>query len=141
MLWDPYTKKDIEKLERIQRKAVRFIFGKYRRLDSPSLLMQQHKIPTLAIRRKINRLLLLHKFLSSKVPFKLPDCIQKATTRRTRHTTQYTLAPIFAKTNSYQNSFFPKTVNEWNKLPPSIFESNNFLSELESLFFSQVKAP
>lgn len=66
-LWDPHTMKDTKELERVQRKAVRFIYGKYARKDSPSSIMLQNRIQRLEIRRKINRLVLLHNTLSGKI--------------------------------------------------------------------------
>lgn len=107
-LWDPHVKKDILKLERVQRKAVRFIFGKHKRTDSPSSIMKNNNIATLKTRRKISRLLLLHKFLSGKIALNETNLIQPALTRKTRHTAEHALTPIFAKTNSYKYSFFPE---------------------------------
>ena len=33
-----------------------------------------------------------------------------------------------AQTNYYQNSFYPQTIREWNKLPTHIIESTNLQS-------------
>lgn len=133
-LWDPHVKKDILKLERVQRKAVRFIFGKYKRTDSPTSIIKNNKIDPLETRRKINRLLLLHKFLSGKIALNETNVIQPVMTRKTRHTADHALSPIFAKTNSYKYSFFPRTVSEWNDLPPNVVNANNFSQELERYF-------
>lgn len=133
-VWDPHVKKDLLKLERVQRKAVRFIFGKYKRTDSPSLIMKKNNINTLETRRKINRLLLLHKFLSGKIALNEANLVQPATTRKTRHTAEHALTPIFAKTNSYKYSFFPRTVSDWNDLPANVVNANNFSEELERFF-------
>lgn len=35
VVWDPFTKLNIDKLERVQRKAVRFIYSKFKITDSP----------------------------------------------------------------------------------------------------------
>lgn len=61
IVWDPYTKTNINALEMIQRRAVRFIFSKYRITDSPTSLMKQHNIQTLQLRRKIHRLKFLYQ--------------------------------------------------------------------------------
>ena len=40
-----------------------------------------------------------------------------------------------AQSNTYQTSFYPRTIREWNKLPTHIIECNNlqsFLSQLQS---------
>ena len=39
--WDPYTKKNIDELEKIQRGAVRFVTGVYSRYQSVSKLIKE----------------------------------------------------------------------------------------------------
>lgn len=131
IIWDPHTKKDILQLERINRKAVRFIFGKYRRIDSPSNLMQLNGICTLEARRKFSRLSFLYNCMAGNIKIDLPDCIKPVATRRTRHGHEFSLTPIFARTNSFKFSYFSKTVEDWNSLPSDIFGSNNFIADLE----------
>lgn len=133
-VWDPYTKKDIMQLEKVNRKAVRFIFHKYRREDSPSQLMHLHNIQTLESRRKRTRLAFLHSSLSGKNKLKLPECVKPPLVKRTRNVHVHSLAPIFAKTNTFKYSFFPRTVQDWNSLPPSVFSSQDFTGALERLF-------
>lgn len=134
IVWDPHNKKDILQLERVQRKAVRFIFSKYKRHDSPSLLMRQHSIGTLESRRKISRLAFLHNCVSGTLRLNMPDCVKPHCTRKTRHTHPHSLAPIFARTNTYKHSFFPRTTSEWNSLPSHTFAACDFVKELERQF-------
>lgn len=131
IIWDPHTKKDIMNLERINRKAVRFIFGKYRRFDSPTTLMQLNDISTLEARRKFSRLSFLYNCLCGIVKIDLPDCVKPLSVRRTRHGHEHALTPIFARSNAFKYSFFPRTVDDWNCLPCDIFHSNKFLGDLE----------
>lgn len=131
-VWDPHFKKDVMQLERVQRKAIRFIFGKYRRHDSPSLLMQKYNVLTLETRRKVSRLGFLHNCLVGKTKLLLPNCIKPLTSRKTRHNHEYSLSPIFARTDTHKYTFFPRTVSEWNSLPREVFESADFMKELES---------
>lgn len=65
-MWDPFTDKDISKLEMVQRRAVRFIFDKFKRHDSQSFLMQANDIPTLQKQRKIARLNFLRPLRTNK---------------------------------------------------------------------------
>lgn len=134
-VWDPHYKKDVMQLGRVRRKAIRFIFGRYKRHDSPSLLLQKYNVPTLEARRKISRLGFLYNCCVGKTKLPnciLPDCIKHLTTRTTRHNHEYSLSPIFARTNVHKYTFFPRTVSEWNSLPRMIFESTDFMKELES---------
>lgn len=104
-VWDPHYKKNVMQLERVQRKAIRFIFGRYKRHDLPSLLMQKYHVPTLEARRKIS-LGFLHNCLAGKTKLILPNCIKPLTTRTTRHSHEYSLSPIFARTDAHKY-FFP----------------------------------
>lgn len=56
VVWDPFTKCNIRKLEAVQRKAVRFAYSKFKITDSPTELMTANYIETLELRRKRNRL-------------------------------------------------------------------------------------
>lgn len=132
VVWDPHTKKDTMNLERVQRKAVRFIFGKYKRQDSPTLLMLRNKISSLERRRKVCRLQFLHSIISGKFGLKLPRYVTFLQARKTRHRHNLSITPIFSKTNSHMNSFFVRTINEWNSLPLEVLQSRNFLQELEN---------
>lgn len=134
VVWDPHTKKDIMNLERVQRKAVRFIFGKYKREHSPSLLMLTNKISSLEHRRKLSRLQFLHNIIKGETGLQLPRFLVPLKTRLTRHRHNFSLTPLFAKTKSHMNSFFPRTITEWNSLPIHVIQSRNFTKELEKHF-------
>ena len=58
VIWDPYLQKDIDKLEKVQRQAARFISGDYTSRDHgcvTQMLTDLH-LPPLQDRRKANRL-------------------------------------------------------------------------------------
>lgn len=128
-IWDPHTIKD-NQLEMIQRKDTRFIFNKYKRSDSPSEIMKKNKIFSLHSRRKFHRIKFLHN-ITTGYP-KLTDLyLRPVTTRQTRHTRAHFLQPIFARTKAFQNSYFPRTIQDWNMLPESVIMSPNFVQSLE----------
>lgn len=131
MIWDPHLKKDIYMLELVQRKAVRFIFNKYGRYDSPSKLMTDNGIQTLAVRRRLARLLFLNNIATSKVKITPSTMIKPLSTRRTRHMHAHSFQPIFAKTNQFKHSFFPRTISEWNALPEAVIQAKNFSQALQ----------
>lgn len=117
VIWDPHTKTNIECLERIQRRAVRFIYGMYGPTDSVSAQMERHGIPTLESRRKSFRLKLLYQLVNRKLLFDHSPYISRLETRRGRHSHSLALTPYFSKTNLFKFSFFPRTICEWNNLP------------------------
>lgn len=133
IVWDPFTQKDIRKLEMVQRRAVRFIYGKYRRLDSPSQLMQANGIQTLQARRKLARLKFLFHLQQGQTRIDPLQYISPLASRATRHRHQFSLTPIFARTNMFKFSFFPRTISDWNGLPLELFIDTNFVEGLERL--------
>ena len=137
VVWDPYLEKDITLLESVQRKAARFITGDYRSRDPGSItnMLLELDLPTLQSRRKNNRLTFLFKISKGLVPaiprdkyltpirtkrkiraktFK--DCVSVNLVERHQNLNEnsYELPP--AKSKLHRNSYFPKTIAEWNQL-------------------------
>ena len=58
IVWDPYTTSDINKLERIQRRAARFITGDYKTREEGSVtkMLNDLKLENLQLRRASLRL-------------------------------------------------------------------------------------
>lgn len=133
IVWDPFTQKDIKKLETVQRRAVRFIYGKFSRLDSPSQLMLANGIQTLQVRRKIARLKFLFSLHQRQLRLNPSHYISPLSSRLTRHRHQFSLTPIFARTNMFKYSFFPRTINDWNALPLDFFIDTNFSERVQCL--------
>ena len=69
-VWDPYYEKDIQALERTQRKAARFITGDYHSRESGCMtrMLKELELSTLQQRRKEDRLCLLYKISRGLVP-------------------------------------------------------------------------
>ena len=77
-VWDPYYQQDIEKLERVQRQAARFISKDYRTREPGCVnrMLQDLNLPLLAERRRQARLGLIYKITGGLIlpyPPKLPD--------------------------------------------------------------------
>ena len=58
IIWDPYLSRDIEKLERVQRQAARFITGDYHSREEASVtgMLDMLELETLQRRRSMCRL-------------------------------------------------------------------------------------
>ena len=69
-MWDPYLKQDIERLERVQRQAARFITGDYRTREEGCVtsMLQSLELSSLENRRSTNRLIFMHKVVEGLVP-------------------------------------------------------------------------
>ena len=94
--------------------------------------------PELHIRRTISRLTILYKYLHDLITLEIPTYITTTTT--TTHLTRFQHLFHFniplARTNYYHNSYFPKTVHDWNSLPISAIDAstvNSFSNQLCNL--------
>ena len=136
-VWDPYYQHDIDRLENIQRRAARFISNDYRSRHEGAVteMLSNLELPSLQERRRQLRLTMFYKITNNLVPA-LPEnqFISKISNKRQikprvfeDHVTSnithrqarlnnkcYQIQP----SNSLQreNSFFPKTIVEWNNL-------------------------
>ena len=70
IVWDPDTTSDINKLERIQRRAVRFITGDYKTREEGSVtkMLNDLKLQNLQLRKTSLRLVFLYKLVEGLVP-------------------------------------------------------------------------
>ena len=127
-VWNPYLTKDIEKLEKVQKFALRLCFKQWD-LDYPSLLFISD-LPTLATRRKYFNLCTMFNIVNQLLHFPQEIFILRTTPL---HSSNHLYCPPFCRTNSYLNSFVPKTCSDWNSLPLSIRSSDCISSFKSSL--------
>ena len=143
IIWDPYQVKDIEKLEHVQRQAARFITNDYQSREEGCVtgMLQALELSSLEKHRIINRLIFMYKVVEGLVPAIPPppppppkEFLKPAKTRRQikgkqfkdhvshniidRHIINNNRGFIVEnyKTEQLKNSFFVKTVIEWNHL-------------------------
>ena len=120
-VWDPHQVGDIMELEKVQRRAARWVLNDYDRLSSVTSMLDQLLWSTLQARRKLSRLLTLHKVFYQHLALSIPP-YYLPTTRPTRqyHPLHYILP--HSSTTAYQSSYFSRTLNEWNMLPKNLIE-------------------
>ena len=70
VVWDPYLKNDIDRLERVQRSAARFITGDYKSRHEGCVtnMLTDLDLPSLEKRRRQQRLTFLYKVVKGHVP-------------------------------------------------------------------------
>ena len=107
-VWDPYLKSDINKLEKLQNRALRFIF-RLRGQVSFTKLREGTGILSLKERRKELRKKLFYKVKSTGV-IKDPFNTLRDHTHNTRQPLGLQLPSI--KTNALYNSFWPRTTRD-----------------------------
>ena len=116
-VWDPHYKEDITRLEKIQRKAARFVKGDYGRYSSVTQMMNELNWKLLASRRREKRLVLLYKIVNNLVAIP-PDehFAYKAHSNRSKTTNSKLIEVKHCDIDTYRYSFFPRTSLEWNRL-------------------------
>ena len=121
-VWDPHNEKQVLNLEKVQRRAARFVLNRHRNTSSVSGMLLQLQWPTLQDRRYPARLTMLHKILNGTACVRCPDLQPMAESgRRRRHDKQ--LQRIPCRTEYRKQSFFPRTVRDWNDLQPDTVQS------------------
>jgi ribonuclease P/MRP protein subunit RPP40 len=120
-VWDPHRQNQIDQVEKIQRRGVRFICGNYKREESVTAMRVKIGLPTLEERRKQSRLTMLYKIVNNKVAIPLPEYIQlRGRVTRSQHKQKFTR--LSTSSDAYRNSFFPRTLKDWDELPNDVIE-------------------
>ena len=117
-VWSPYLHKDMQKLELVQKFALKVCLKKWN--CSYSELLHESGIPELSDRRKILNLLYLYKAANGLMT--VPDgiIVPRLCDHNTHSSNQITYIQPFARTNTYHHSFFPSIISLWNSLPQSV---------------------
>ena len=136
-IWDPHHGKYRENIEKVQRKAVRFVTNKPHRYDSPvsvTSLIQDLGWESLQDRRLHLRLTSSYKLVGNMVDIPAqyhPEPLNRPTRG---HDKRYqTHQPAV---DAYKYSFIPRTIIDWNDLPPSWVCYCPALIQLQGLFRS-----
>ena len=136
-LWSPWLKKDILKIESVQRNYTRKIFMRCGiSFSSYSDRLQKANLWSLQYRRSIFDLHLLFKIIHNLSDLQFQDYF---TTRTSSYQTRGNTNKIYTLENfnnsQWTNSFFVRTARLWNLLPDQICNSNSlqiFKNKLEN---------
>ena len=137
VIWSPYTKKGIEKMEKIQKRATKFIL---RSDDCYADRLKKLNLLSLEKRRLLADLTFLYKALHGIIDIDVEPYVDfyKETDRFSfRHNDKLALKMRYARTNVFKYSFFNGVVETWNSLPLSIREAtgvNIFKALVKKLF-------
>lgn len=142
VVWDPHLKQDIERLERVQHRAARFITKDYKSREPGSVtkMLKDLELTTLQERRRQHRLTTLFKISTGQIPALPPENFitpAKQTRRRVKPTqfSDYSSNNVIerqainnskgliiphCRTELFRHSFFVKTAQEWNHLSEEV---------------------
>ncbi len=116
-VWDPYTQKSIRDVEMVQRRAARWVTGRYHNTSSVTEMLNTLGWASLETRRRQARLIMMYKIIHDLV------AIHHNLTPMTRSSRNYN-SHSFIQLQTYNMaqrcSYFPRTVIEWNALPEGV---------------------
>lgn len=119
-IWDPFDQIYIDKIERVQRKAARFVKNCYNPMCSVTKLLKDLKWQSLQERRFINRMPLLHRTIYDQCAVDIPDqFVVKDSRKNLKSSNTLNFPTCSVRTNDYKFSFFPRSTRAWNLLPDS----------------------
>jgi len=157
-IWDPILQREIEQIEKGQRQAARFICRDYksRYPGAVTKMLENLDLPTLQQRRRNQRLTLLYKIAEGQLPAIDPDSYlhplkNKRRIKPNTYNNHVSSNPIskYETNNSrcfaipqaksggpFNQSFFPRTITDWNKLDERIVTAgslNTFKTQLSEI--------
>ena len=124
-VWNPHLKRDIERIEKVQRRATKCING----MQSKSYQDRLHilGIDSLQKRRCVFDLVELFKIIHNLSPLNFDDFFSFAEHNSTRGH-QYKLAKKYSHLDCRKYFFVNRVVNVWNALPDEIVSSDSLYS-------------
>ena len=134
VVWSPYTKRNTDKLERVQRRATKLIL----KSDDPyDIRLKKLNLMSLERRRSLADVTFLYKVLNGNIDIdmsKIIDFHSEADRFSLRAKDSLTLKKKYARTNVLKYSIFHRITDQWNQLPLDIRVSENV-----NIFKSRVK--
>ena len=126
-VWDPYKQDHKNRLEAVQRRAARFVCKDSRRTSSVSTMITKLGWKPLENRRAISRLSLLFKSIHHTVAINTDKYLTSQDDNKicTRKSCEISFTHPTVKKDCYKHSFLPRTMTEWNLLPPNIRQSTS----------------
>jgi hypothetical protein len=134
VIYDGSSDIDLDRLENTQRQAALTCSAAYKHTSHHKLL-DELGWPLLSSRRKNHRLSIMFKIQNNTAPLYLQNACPPLTRDRTTYNlrSNMNITTPQQRTSTYQNSFFPQTIKDWNNLDresrllPSIESFKNFL--------------
>ena len=108
-IWSPYSKLQINQVEKVQRTAARWTCRRWRNTSSVSEMLDEFELPSLEVCRDLSYLLLFHKIHSGAVSIEKDKYLTSAhslKSTRASHSAQYCRYQTYS--DALKNSFSPE---------------------------------
>ena len=122
-VWDPYLKKDVNKIEKVQHRGANFV-SRYNKHGTAKTI-QQLGWESLEHRRKEQRLVLFYKTLHDGVAIDKNTLNIQPNPRTQRTSNTQCMKRLTSTTDTKKYSFVARTVPDWNSLDNFTVESPN----------------
>ena len=119
-VWDPKTQGNIDQLEKVQRRAARFVQSDYDYKSIVTEMITKLSWDSLQVRRQAYRLGIFYKIHYGLVALGAAQLGMQRQQRASRHTHSLAYEVPLSRTNYYMYSFVSRTIRNWNNLPDAI---------------------
>ena len=106
VVWSPFTQFNIDKIEKVQCKAARFVFNHYYRYSSVTNMFNYLKWESFEHRRTKSTIIMFCKIINNIVSADFSNYLHRSFTRTRGH--QMSFMAIPAKRNTYYHSFLDR---------------------------------
>ena len=123
-VWHPHHQKDIDKVEKVQKRAARFVKNNPHRRSGPqpsvTAMVEDLGWETLQNRRLNNRQTLLYKIINNQVEIPANYHPVPNNNRDSRRCHNHQFTRLQSDINTHKFSFIPRTIVDWNSLPSDV---------------------
>lgn len=133
-VWNPYTKRNINKIEMVQHRAARFVENEYSRYSHITPMIQKLGWDTLENRRLLAQPTMFYKINQGLVGLHFPPEVSPLYRRHiSRLPNELPYNHLQTNINIYKYSFYARTIIAWNNVPITT-------NDISSLGFFKEKA-
>jgi hypothetical protein len=117
-VWNPYTKRNVKKIEMVQHRAARFVENDYSRYSHVTPIIQKLGWDSLENRRLSAQLTMFYKINQGLVGINFPSVVSPLYRRQvSRLPNEFPYNHLQTRINVYRYSFYPRTIIAWNNIP------------------------
>ena len=122
--WNPGTERNKKTLQKVQRRAARFVQGNFRRRSSVSEMLKDLGWNSIESRRQTQRLTTLHKIFNDIIDIDQDQYIKPKPEREARRGNHMQFTEFQCSSTPFVESFFPESIRLWNTLPQKVIDQH-----------------
>ena len=118
-IWNSHQRDQKDQIEMVQRRAARFVTSRYRNTSSVTDMLGYLGWESHETRRSKLQLIVLYKIVHGLIDIPPDDYLIQGNSK-TRAAHKFKYQQCSTSTESYNNSFFPRIIQLWNRLPATV---------------------